>query len=177
MVGNLLISLLRHADRVRMACLAQLVNAIGAIRSEPGGPSWRQTIFHPFALTSRHGRGMVLRTPVAAPVYHTSAFGAVPKANAVAVLSDSGDDLTVFAVNRDQHEPLPVTIDVRSLPALRVARHTYIGDDEPSAASTQDAPDRIVPRAGADIPVHDGVLEMVLPTLSWNMLRIGGDDQ
>ena len=176
-VGNLLISLLRHADRVRMACLAQLVNAIGAIRSEPGGPSWRQTIFHPFALTSRHGRGTVLRTPVAAPEYHTSAFGTVPKANAVAVLSDSGDELTVFAVNRDQHEPLPVTIDVRSLPALRVARHTYIGDDEPSAANTQDAPDRIVPRAGADIPVHDGVLEMVLPALSWNMLRIGGDDQ
>ena len=178
-VGNLLISLLRHADRVRMACLAQLVNAIGAIRSEPGGPSWRQTIFHPFALTSRHGRGTVLHTPIAAPEYPTSAFGAVPKADAVAVLSDSdsGNGLTVFAVNRGQHEPLPVTIDVRSLPALRVAHHTYIGDDKPSAANTQDAPDRIVPRAGADIPVHDGVLEMVLPALSWNMLRIGGDDQ
>jgi alpha-L-arabinofuranosidase len=39
--GNLLISLLRHADRVRIACQGQLVDAIGAIRSEPGGPSWR----------------------------------------------------------------------------------------------------------------------------------------
>ena len=115
-----------------------------------GGPSWRQTIFHPFALTSRHGRGTVLQTPVAAPDYDTPAFGAVPKADAVAVLSDSGDELTVFAVNRDQRAPLPVAIDVRSLPALRVAHHTYIGDDEPSAANTQDAPDRIVPRAGAD---------------------------
>ena len=176
-VGNLLISLLRHADRVRMACLAQLVNAIGAIRSEPGGPSWRQTIFHPFALTSRHGRGTVLHTPVAAPEYDTPAFGAVPKADAVAVLSDSGDELTVFAVNRDQRAPLPVVVDLRSLPALRVAHHTYLGDDEPSAANTQDAPDRIVPRAGADTPVHDGVLEMALPPLSWNMLRICGDDQ
>ena len=63
------------------------------------------------------------------------------------------------------------------MPALRVAHHTYIGDDEPSAANTQDAPDRILPRAGADIPVHDGVLEMALPALSWNMLRIGGDDR
>ena len=175
-VGNLLISLLRHADRVRIACLAQLVNAIGAIRSE-AGPSWRQTIFHPFALTSRHGRGTVLHTPVAAPEYDTPAFGAVPKADAVAVLSDSGDELTVFAVNRDQRAPLPVVVDLRSLPALRVAHHTYLGDDEPSAANTQDAPDRIVPCAGADTPVHDGVLEMALPPLSWNMLRICGDDQ
>jgi alpha-N-arabinofuranosidase len=175
-VGNLLISLLRHADRVHMACLAQLVNAIGAIRSEPGGPSWRQTIFYPFALTSRHGRGMVLHTPIIAPEYDTPEFGAVPKTDAVAVLSDSGDELTVFAVNRDQHDPLPVTIDVRALPALRVARHTYIGGDDPSAANTQDVPDRIVPRVGADIPVHGGVLQMVLPPLSWNMLRLTGKD-
>ena len=174
-VGNLLISLLRHADRVRMACLAQLVNVIGAIRSEPGGPAWRQTIFHPFALTSRYGRGTVLRTPVTGPEYDTPSFGTVPEADAVAVLSDAGDELTVFAVNRDQREPLPVAIDVRSLPALRVAHHTYIGDDEPSAANTQDAPDRVVPRRGGGIPVHGGVLRMALPALSWNMLRFGGD--
>ncbi|MBV9205473.1 MAG: alpha-N-arabinofuranosidase [Actinobacteria bacterium] len=176
-VGNMLISLLRHADRVRMACQAQLVNAIGAIRSEPGGPAWRQTIFHPFALTSRHGRGTVLRTPIAGPEYDTPAFGRVPEADAVAVLSDSGDELTVFAVNRDAREPLPAVIDVRSLPALRVARHTYVGDDEPSAVNTADAPDRILPRAGADVRVDSGVLRIILPPLSWNMLRIGGEDR
>jgi alpha-N-arabinofuranosidase len=176
--GNLLISLLRHADRVRMACLAQLVNAIGAIRSEPGGPAWRQTIFHPFALTSRYGRGTVLRTPVTAPVYDTPAYGSVPKADAIAVLSDSGDELAVFAVNRDARAPLPVTIDVRSLPALRVPHHTYIGDDEPSAANTQDAPDRIVPRTGSGARLDGGLLDVTLPPLSWNMLRLatGGRD-
>ncbi len=52
-VGSLLISLLRHADRVAVACLAQLVNAIAPIMTEPGGPAWRQTTFHPFAATSR----------------------------------------------------------------------------------------------------------------------------
>jgi alpha-L-arabinofuranosidase len=38
-VGSLLISLLRHSDRVTAACLAQLVNVIAPIRSEPGGAS------------------------------------------------------------------------------------------------------------------------------------------
>ena len=56
-VGNLLISLLRHADRVKIGCLAQLVNVIAPIMTEPGGPAWRQASFHPFALTSRYGRG------------------------------------------------------------------------------------------------------------------------
>jgi alpha-L-arabinofuranosidase len=77
-----------------------------------------------------------------------------------------------LAVNRDAREPLPVAIDVRSLPAMRVARHTYIGDD-PAAVNTRDAPDRVVPRAGADLPVDAGVLRTALPPPSWNMLRIG----
>ncbi|MDX6228794.1 MAG: alpha-L-arabinofuranosidase, partial [Frankiales bacterium] len=60
-VGNLLISLLRHSDRVDVACQAQLVNVIAPIRAESNGPAWRQTIFHPFALTARHAQGDVLR--------------------------------------------------------------------------------------------------------------------
>ena len=77
-VGNLLISLLRHADRVR-----GLPGAAGerhrAIRSEPGGPAWRQTIFHPFAQTAaRAGVWCCTRRP--APEYETPAFGAVPEA-------------------------------------------------------------------------------------------------
>ncbi len=36
-VGGLLVSLLRHCDRVRIACQAQLVNVIAPIRTEPGG--------------------------------------------------------------------------------------------------------------------------------------------
>ncbi len=47
-VGCLLITLLRHADRVRMACLAQLVNVLPPIRTLDGGPAWRQTTYFPF---------------------------------------------------------------------------------------------------------------------------------
>ena len=56
-VGSLLITLLRHSDRVTAACQAQLVNVIAPIMTEPGGPAWRQTIFHPFALTARLAKG------------------------------------------------------------------------------------------------------------------------
>ena len=62
--GGACISLLNHADRVRTACLAQLVNAIAPIMTETGGGAWRQTIFFPFADISRFGRGRVLRTQV-----------------------------------------------------------------------------------------------------------------
>src|SRR5208282_5813589 len=60
-VGGVLISLVNHADRVRSACIAQLVNVIAPIMTETGGPAWRQTIFYPFAQTSRLARGDVVR--------------------------------------------------------------------------------------------------------------------
>ena len=70
-VGDLLITLLRHADRVGVACQAQLANVIAPIRTRTGGPAWRQSIFHPFALTARYARGTVLRTEPVSPNYET----------------------------------------------------------------------------------------------------------
>jgi alpha-N-arabinofuranosidase len=149
------------------------VNAIGLIRSEPDGPAWRQTIFHPFALTSRYGRGTVLRTPVVAARYETSAYGPVPLVDAVAVLSPDDRGLVVFAVNRDEHEALPVTVDLRALPDLKVASHTCVGGDDSAAANTRSEPSRVVPRVVADdLVAADGSLRVLLPPLSWNMLRI-----
>ena len=82
-VGSLLITLLKHSDWVTVACQAQLVNTISMIRAEPGGPAWRQSIFHPFALTARHARGQVLQPQVAAPTRATTKHGESPVLDAV----------------------------------------------------------------------------------------------
>ena len=72
--GGICIALLNHADRVKAACLAQLVNVIAPIMTETGGPAWRQTIFHPFAHMSNLGRGRVLRAQIDAPTYAASYY-------------------------------------------------------------------------------------------------------
>jgi alpha-L-arabinofuranosidase len=173
-VGSLLISLLRHADRVKIACMAQLVNVIAPIRSEPGGPAWRQTIFHPYALTSRHGRGSVLRIEPAGPTYETSSLGEVPVVDAVAVHDEDSGAVTLFAVNRNQHEPVALEVDVRSLPGLKLGEHVALFDDDPAATNTADRPDRVTPTRLADVKATDGTITAVLPALSWNMLRLRG---
>ena len=99
--GSLLIALLRHADRVTVACLAQLVNVIAPIMTEPGGPAWRQTTFFPFAQASRYGRGKVLDVRVDSPTYETKKYGETDLLHATAVRADDGT-VTVFAVNRDR---------------------------------------------------------------------------
>ena len=71
-VGDLMVTLLNHADRVPVACLAQLVNVIAPIMTEPGGPAWRQPTFHPFATTARLARGTALDLRVDGPSMSTT---------------------------------------------------------------------------------------------------------
>jgi alpha-N-arabinofuranosidase len=171
-VGSLLISLLRHADRVKIGCLAQLVNVIAPIRTEPGGPAWRQTIFHPFALTSRHGRGTVLRLELLGPVYRTASFGEVPVLDATAVTDEGSGAVTLFILNRDQRQPAAVDLDLRACRGLIGGEHVAVFDDDADATNGASDPDRVTPRQLDDVKVVDGHAHAVLPPLSWSMIRL-----
>ncbi|WP_308257772.1 alpha-N-arabinofuranosidase [Pseudonocardia lacus] len=165
-VGNLLISLLRHSDRVHVACQAQLVNVIAPIRSEPGGPAWRQTIFHPFALTSRLARGEVLQVRVDSPTQRTSRFGEVPVVDAVAT-HDAGET-SLFVVNRHRTEAVSLEVPVGD---VGVQEAWLLSDEDTSAVNTAAAPDRVVPRRITPAVV-DGVLKVELPPVSWSALPL-----
>ena len=89
--GDLMITLLKNADRVRAASLAQLVNVIAPIMTEPGGPAWRQTTFHPFSVTARLAKGgTVLEPKLSAGTVDTPRYGEVDGVNAVAVRCADG---------------------------------------------------------------------------------------
>jgi alpha-N-arabinofuranosidase len=124
-VGNLLITMLQHADRLTVGCQAQLVNVIAPIRTEPGGRAWRQTIFHPFAHTARLARGTVLRPALTAPLMPTGRFGDVPAVDAVATHDEESGDLAVFVVNRGT-EPVELKLDLRAFPKHRLVRHVLM---------------------------------------------------
>ena len=110
----MLISMLKRADRVKMACLAQLVNVIAPIMTANGGGAWRQTIFYPYLHASLDGRGKVLVPLIESTKHDTKDYTDVPDLEAVAVLQDETGELTVFAVNRSLAEPLPLELDLRS---------------------------------------------------------------
>jgi alpha-N-arabinofuranosidase len=171
-VGSYLISLLSHADRVAVACQAQLVNVIAPIRAEPGGPAWRQTTFHPFAQTARFARGDALRVEPVAPTLETKAYGAVPALHATATYQEEDGQLSLFAVNRDRREPLRLSADLRAFGPLRVAHHLEISGEDHTVTNTQADPDRVVPRTVTGTAVADGRLDVTLPPLSWSVINL-----
>jgi alpha-N-arabinofuranosidase len=171
-VGSLLISLLKHADRVKAACLAQLVNVIAPIMTEPGGPAWRQTIFYPFAITARLARGTVLRLAVESPSYETSVYGRVPLVDAVATLDDDSGAVSVFLVNRAQDASTTVSIDVSSLGPVQLGESVTLADDDPNAANTLEDQDHVAPAPNRSALIEKGVLTVDLPAISWSALQL-----
>jgi alpha-N-arabinofuranosidase len=169
-VGSLLISLLRHADRVSVACLAQLVNVIAPIMTQPGGPAWAQTIFHPFALTARYAGQQVLRVEPVGPTYDTARHGDVPVVDATATI-DADGAVAMFVVNRSR-DTVPLQVDLQALPGRTTATHTALYDADCSARNTVEDPQRVRPRDIAAVAVDDGVMAATLPAVSWNLIRL-----
>ncbi|WP_159791780.1 arabinosylfuranosidase ArfA [Puerhibacterium puerhi] len=171
-VGSLLISLLRHTDRVHAASLAQLVNVIAPIMTEPGGRVWKQTIFHPFALTARHARGEVLRVAVDAPVHETAKFGEVSAVDAVATHDAETGDVTLLAVNRSTTDPVALDVDLRGFPGLRVVEALTLANPDHTWAATADDDASVAPRPNASATVVDGRAVAQLPPVSWSVVRL-----
>jgi len=171
-VGNLLISLLRHTDRVHAASLAQLVNVIAPIMTEPGGRSWRQTIFHPFALTARHAAGDVLRLAIESPVHDTAKYGSVAALDAVATHDPETGDVTVFAVNRSATDELDLSVAVRGLGDLRLVEALTLSNPDHTWSATADDADSVVPRANDTASVSGEQVAATLPPVSWSVIRL-----
>ena len=172
-VGCLLIALLRHADRVRIACLAQLVNVIPAIRTVNGGPAWRQASFHPFADVARLGRGTVLGIALDGPTYPVAGEGQVQAIDAVAVRDAAGGSLTLFTVNRLER-PLMLEVELRDLDLVAVDEHRILTDPNIHVPNTAADPNRIAPRPGISARIAKRRLVVELPARSWNVVRLTG---
>ncbi|AUG81775.1 Alpha-N-arabinofuranosidase [Kitasatospora sp. MMS16-BH015] len=170
-VGNLMMTLLGRSDRVASASLAQLVNVIAPIMTEPGGPAWRQTTFHPFSITSRLAAGEVIRPVIESPTYTTARYGAAAVVDAVATVEE--DQSALFLVNRGLAQPAQVTVDVRSLGSSRVLEALTLADQDVYAKNTLAAPDRVVPRPNANATLADGLLTIELPPVSWTAVALG----
>lgn len=182
--GGACISLLNHADRVKAACLAQLVNAIAPIMTETGGPAWRQTIFFPFADMANLGRGRVLRARVDSPTYaatyydprgtddHHVPIPAAPYLK-LSVVHDAKDGhLTLFALNRHLTEAMPLDVVVRGFRDLALDRATQLRHDDLEATNTRDQAGNVKPAPLGGVEVSGERLRAQLAPASWNVIRL-----
>lgn len=171
LIALLLMTLLKHADRVKIACIAQLVNVIAPIMTENGGKVWEQTIFYPFMHLSNYGRGYTLHTEIDSPKHDTKEFTDVPDVESLATLSEDGENLTVFAVNRNLDEDVMLDVSLLDFDGFRIIDAIEMsGYDVKAENGVKSCP---VKPFKKENPVIDGkVMSVPLKPLSWNVIRL-----
>ncbi|WP_250447402.1 alpha-N-arabinofuranosidase [Actinotalea sp. C106] len=137
-VGDLMVTLLNHADRVPVACLAQLVNVIAPIMTEPGGEAWRQPTFHPFATTARLAQGTALDLRVDSPTTTTARHGEVPTVTAASTWDEESGAFALFLTNRTA-EPVEVTVDHTGLSVVLAGGYRMVADHEAAVEGPEHA--------------------------------------
>ncbi len=169
-------SFLRHADTVKIACLAQIVNVIAPILTRPDG-LLIQSIYYPFQLFSQHARGVSLTPIVEGPTYAAGARGEAPLLDVSASHDPESDSISIFIVNRSQSDDVEVHVscgDFRARPDVETAVLTGSG---PKAHNTWERPDVIRPRPGAATVDTDGIVRVTVPSLGLSVLGVQREEQ
>lgn len=169
LVGSLLITILKHADRVKIACLAQLVNVIAPIMTDEEGHAWAQSIFYPFMQVSNYGRGTVLTPIQDSETYSTKDFEDVPYLDSIAVVNDAEDIMTVFALNRslDKEMDLHIAAGDYEFAGLKEATQ-FAGYD--MKQTNENGEMKVA--TNENVTVADSATDVKLAPASWNMIRI-----
>lgn len=171
-VAGLLNEFIRRSDRVRIACIAQLVNVIAPIRAEKGGAAWRQTIYWPYRFASLYGRGHALRVSVDAPTYNCRVADDVSYLDVAAVHDTDGGMLTLFILNRHLEETANLDMALTGFGSPQLAEHHVIeGQGRLDETNGPDA-ERVAPGKGNGIGVEDGRLRGRLAPLSYHVVRL-----
>ncbi len=173
LVGLMLIVLLRHSDRVKVACLAQLINVIAPIMTDAnGGGAWRQTIFYPFMHASRYGRGAALFPVIDSPLHATKDHGDVTDIESIAVYNEEKEEVTIFAVNRNLDEDVTLVTDVRSFEGYSLKEHIVLENDDLKAVNGF-GQEKVAPQTVNRSVLEDGTLTSDIHKASWNVIRLG----
>ena len=170
-VGGLGITLINNADRVRIACLAQLVNVIAPIVTIPNGPCFRQTIYWPFHDISKYGRGTAIK-PVLICEKRETCHGDAQIVAAAVVHNEKEKMLTIFALNTDKNNKIELLIDTRSFGKIDLSVHQILCGDNLLEVNSPDKPDAVKPfTLNLKKTVQESVHTLILEKASWNVIR------
>ena len=184
LVGGLLNTLLRRSDRVRVACLAQLVNVIAPLLTNEDG-LLRQTIWYPYTWALKYARGSALNLASQGPSYEVSrlgrpveqggrsipGLGQVPYLDVAATLDDASKTVTLFILNRDLDRARELRVNWHDLTPQGVNVCSVLTGADLKAANTFAAPKLVAPQP-LEAPKLGRQMLLQLPAHSYTLLSL-----
>ena len=170
LVGGLINSLVRNADRVKIACLAQLVNVIAPIMTSAEG-MFRQTIYYPYSWALQYAKGTVLNLLVESADYSVPGFDRVPYVDVAGTLDESTGTITLFVLNRDLSKSRAVDLQWQERSPAKVVASWLLTGDDLKATNSFSAPQRVAPQAFAVSPPKGSRSVLELPARSYAAIQ------
>lgn len=171
LVGCLLMVLQKNCDRVKIACLAQLVNVIAPIMTENGGGVWAQTIFYPFMHASNYGRGISLNTILKCENYSTEKYQNIPYVESSVVYNEEKQELTIFACNRSMDESICLEVNFDDFVGYTLIEHIVLENNDMKATNSLNNPNNVVPHKKGVTKFENSSALITLNKHSWNVIR------
>jgi alpha-N-arabinofuranosidase len=171
LVGGFLNTLMRNADRVKLACLAQLINVIAPIMTNENG-MLKQSIYYPYNWALQYARGSVLNVLVESPTYGVDKMGPVAYLDAVAT-TDRDGKIALFILNRDINKAHPVEVNWQDRTPANVLTSNVITGDDLKAFNTFDVPNQVTPHALAKPSTASGKTKFEVPARSYTVIQWG----
>ncbi len=170
LVGGILNTLIRNADRIKIACLAQLVNVIAPLVTNATG-LLRQTIFYPYSWALQFAHGNVLNALVESPTYEVSAMGQVPYVDLATTIDPKDGAISMFILNRDLNQAHTVEINWQNSAPSRLLNASVLTGADLKAFNTFETPQRVVPQPADKPSVSAGRTKLELPARSYTVLQ------
>lgn len=170
LVGGLVNSLLRHADRVKIACLAQLINVIAPIMTNANG-LLRQTIYYPYTWALQYARGSVLNLQVESPTYEVSNLGQVPYVDVAGTMNPQDGKVAIFLLNRDLSKSRVVEINWQDKTPGQVLVSTTLTGNDLKAFNTFEGPQKVGPQPFAKPTAVNGRTKLEVPPRSYTAIQ------
>jgi alpha-N-arabinofuranosidase len=172
LVGGILNTLMRNADRVKLACLAQLINVIAPIMTNPNG-LLRQTIYYPYSWALQFARGSVLNLLVESPVYEVVGMGQVPYLDVAGTVSAEDGKVSLFVLNRDLSKAHAIEVNWQDKAPARVLSASLLTGDDLKAFNSFETPQKVVPRPLDKPSIAGGRAKFEVPARSYAVIQWG----
>ncbi len=170
LVGGLLNSLLRNANRVKVACLAQLINVIAPIMTNANG-LLRQTIYYPYSWALQYARGSVLNLLAQSPTYEVAKMGQVPYLDVAGTIDPGDGKVTIFVLNRDLSKPHVVEINWQDKTPGQVLVSSVLSGTDLKAFNSFEAPKHVAPQAFDKPSTTGGRTKFEVPARSYTVIQ------
>ncbi len=170
LVGGLLNTLIRNSDRVKLACLAQLINVIAPIMTNADG-LFRQTIYYPYSWALQFARGAALNILVEGSSYEVKGMDSVPHLDVAASHNAADGSVTAFILNRDLQKAHDVEVVWEDQAPTRVLTTSLLTGDDLKAVNSFQSPQKVVPQSFAKPTTTGGRTKFEVPARSYTMIQ------